>query len=268
MSPPEQEALLLRQLGGLRRRGLGHDQALELAAESLPRGALRARVEHALRALAAGAAPAREGEPLDALIADGRCSLEQLESAAEALEARLWAQASLRTARLYLRVALAGPPLLACLLGWLVWPQLTEVLPAVSPPLLVLVGLARYAGLPLAAGALYVVQRLDARVAPGFGKSMQAVALLEVAARGGDEPAVSLGVEERRYFQARRAQVGAPGAARELAGELVLESRRAQRAFRHLAPVLAAVLAFPMLGLVLALLVQPLFRMHDLLGFY
>ena len=267
MSPLEQEALLLRQLVGLRRRGLAHDQALKLAAESLPQGALRARVDHALRVLAAGTAPAKDGLAFDGLLEDGACSLEQLESAAEALEARLWARVSLRTARLYLRVALVGPPLLACMLGWLLWPSLADALPAVSPALLGLVGLARYAGLPLAGGALYLVQRLDRRLAPGFGKSMQAVALLEVAARGGDEPAVALRAEDRSYFLARRARVGSTEAARELAAELALESRRSLRVFHHLAPVLAAVLAFPALGLVMVLLMQPLFSLHQSLGY-
>lgn len=275
MTPLDQEGLLLRQVAGLRRRGTSQHRALEIAAQGLPAGELRAATQAALRALKAN--EGLRGDPLDRLLADGNATADQFDAAAAAVEARLQARASLRVTRLHLGVALAGPLVLGSFLGWVVpydallgtsmdvAPSLAQPtgspLPLATRGIVSLGALLRYAGVPMAVLAVFVVNRFADRFAPGFRQSLQAAALLDVDAPGGSSLAVKLRPADQRYLLARQGRVGTGAAGRELAAELLLEAKRSLLVFGHVAPIVGAILVFAVVALTLALLTLPVFAL-------
>jgi len=258
MNPLEQRALLLRQLAALRQQGLPHHRALALAADGLPVGELRALARRALQLLESGGPAPDDAPSLERLLGRGDCEPLELEHAALRVEAQLWSQTATRTAGVYLSVAVAGPLLLTALVAWLpvFWPALpmTHGLPV---PFLVLLAAMRWAGVPLAVAALVALRRFEPQLAPGHQRAQLAASLLAEPADGAFD-GLPLGEVERRYLQARQAQVGAPAAARELAAELVDESRRSLSIFQHLAPLLGVFLLLPVLAMILSLLLLPL----------
>lgn len=265
MSPLERESLLLRQLAALRHRGIAHERALEMAREGLPAGPLAERVDAARRDLAAGGGGRAGGGDV---LARGQAPTEALEYAAQAIDARLSADASLAMVRLYLTIGIAGLLVVGAVLGWVVSEarvdQATSDLTAsaISPlrlldegPALVrvvrgwsafqgqvLVAL-KYAGLPLAVVVAIVLRRAALRSAPGVGPTLLGATLLEAAASGADPSASLSDPSERAYLDARRQVVGASRAAAELAQELVHQGEHVSLLFRHLAPIAGAILA-------------------------
>lgn len=268
--PSEQESLLLRQVAALRRRGHPHDRALELAREGLSSGPLADRVDAALRALAAGAGGQGGRDRLDGLLARGDAPVEALDHAAAAVEAHLAADAATWMVRVYLGLALAGPLLLGCFLGWFGadaftfrgtlpgdpefmggffgWntpgdPDLGAAAPLGWQLVSSTLSILRFVGLPLAFIVLALLQRAPGRVAPGLERIRRAAGLFEAAAAGADPAELATDGVERAYLHARTRSCGASGAAVDLAGELVRESERSLSVFRHLAPVVAFLLA-------------------------
>ena len=263
----ERKSLLLRQVAALRRHGMAHGQALAHAADGLPAGELQAVARWSLRQLEEGGEAASTDDPTAALLANGDCSVQQLEHGASALEARLWAQSSLQSARLYFGLALAGPPLLACLMAWLSLPLLAAL--QIDDGLLVVLGFAlRWGGVPLAVVALVLVKRLHRGAAPGYRQAMLATALLEQSVRGVEPSSLSLSPNQERYLAARRAVVGADVAARELAAELCAQSERTQALFAQLAPLLGAAVLLPMVVVGFGVLVFPLSALFQVAGNY
>ncbi len=241
MNQAEQESLLLRQLAALRRRGHAHVEALELASAGLPPGPLADRVQAALRQLAAGEPEPGSSDPL--LVTNG--APDALEHAARAIDARLAADASLVTVRLYLSVAIAVPLLMLSALAFVFLPALD------ADPSLRLVGkvvaLVRVAAPVLAVVAVFGAGRYTRRLAPGFHKLNRAGALLDAAAAGSD-PILALDeTVEIDYFCSRRGAAGPSQAAIELARELVREGEASVLRFRHVAPLVLVVLGAPLL---------------------
>jgi len=261
----ERKSLLLRQVASLRRHGMAHGQALAQTAEGLPAGDLRAIARWSLRQLEMGGEAAATDDPTAALLASGHCSVEQLEHAASALEARLWAHSSLQSSKLYFGLALAGPPLLACLMAWLSLPLLAAA--QIDSGLAVVLGFAlRWGGVPLAIVALVLVRHLHRGAAPGYRQAMQAAALLERSIQGVEPSELSLGPNHERYLAARRTAVGADAAARELAAELCAQSKRTQALFAQLAPLLGAAVLLPIVVIGYGVLVFPLSALFRVLG--
>lgn len=256
MSPLEQRGLLYRQVAGLVRSGLGQAQAIELACTALPAGALREEANEALAALRAGRAQGREAG-LGGLTG----SVEQLERAASAVEARLGADSALGATRGLLQVSVALPLVVAALWGWILpeFPSLAESPSPVAGLLLAVCAAARFVGLPLALAAIVGLGRAELTFAPGAAEGQRAAALLDAAAGGGAVEEARLPPVERRYFLQRRAVVGEGQAAQELAAELLAEGRRSLDLVRALAPVGGAILSFLVVTGVLALVAQPLF---------
>lgn len=237
MRPAEQESLLLRQVAALRRRGLSHVEALEAARPGVPTGALADRVAAASRSLAAGGS-----EPLDDVLARAEGSADAVELAAVAIDARLSADSALATVRLYFALGVLCP-VLASRVAALVGQDQT------SP------GLAESAfGLLCVFGAVVVAREVGARFAPGVAKIRLAAALFDAAALGRDPQPLVRGALELTYFDVRRAAVGAPQAAAELGRELLREGERAVLVFRHLGPLVAAVV-YLLVGTLLTVLV-------------
>ncbi len=266
MNTLERQGLLLRQIAALRRQGMAHHQALALAADGLPVGELRALAQRAGRNLTKGG-EGTASTPLEALLGRSDASVEELVHGAAALEARLWAQCSLRTARLYYGVALAGPPLLACLLAWVTAPLLAGE--GVDGGMVAAMGaVLRWSGVPLAVAALFLVRSLHHSVAPGYRQAVQAAALLELASRGGDLPVGLLDPNAGAFFAARRASAGSETAARELAAELCAESQRVQAIFGQLAPVLGAIALVPIVVVGLGAVAYPVWAITQSLGRY
>ncbi len=261
MSPLEQRALLLRQLAALRQRGTPHHQALALAAEGLPVGELRAAVRRALRTLEQGESPGASSDPLEDLLARGDCGVVEIEHLALGVEARLWAATATRTARLYLGIAVGVPLVLAALVGWLpvVWSDMLNM-NTLLPGLVAILGAMRWLGLPLLVAALVALRRFEPQVAPGHTQALRAAALLA------DGETRQLGAVQRRYLQLRREQVGEPQALRELAWELVRESRRSQIVFQHLAPLLGIFLLLPVLAVMVAVMLVPFMVLTSSIG--
>lgn len=239
--PSEQQALLLRQLAGLRRRGLPQSEALELARAGLGAGPLADRVDAAGQALRAG--QPTDGDGLDRLL--GRdVATDALDRAADAVEAWLAARAGTATVRLYLGVALAAPLAVWSLGGWLTPDQgLGELGPGTWSAFVSLMAAMRLVGLPLALGVVLVVRRLDLELGSGVSKIRRAARLFEVAASGDEPTKVVTEPAEAIYLHTRTASCGAPQAAAELAAELAREGEQRLALFRHLGPVVALLIA-------------------------
>ena len=258
MTPVEQTALLLRQTAALRRRGRSHADALTAARAGLPPGPLAQRVDGALRTLAAGEAPAARGDTLEAVLAGAGEGVDHLDHAALALDTQLQVEASLSLARLYITLAVALPLLVGTVLGfaetgglandqttapWLLFGATTWMLKAI--------------GVPLAVAWALLIRFLRVR-APGTDHLRRATGLLQAAAQGHVSPALLGNETERRYFDARGSACGEVQAAVEIAEELVITGEARVRLFRHLAPVLAALLFFLLSWIGTAALAVPL----------
>ena len=267
-SASELESLLLRQVAALRRRGHSHDRALALAREGLPPGALADRVDGALRSLSAG-----EVEEADPLLARGDATVESLDHAADAADAGLSADAALSMVRTYLGVALIGPLLIGCLLGWLAPdPVSTEVAGSMERPmawrsLSQALAILKVVGLPLAIVVGIALRRADLGVASGVARLRRASSLFQAAATGADPGPLLVDGVERTWIHARTQSCGQPQAAAELAEELAREAEDSLARFRHLAPVIALLLS---LGVVLptfvALMLPVWFSWRGILG--
>ncbi len=258
MSDLAQRSLLLRQLAALRRSGVDHDEALRIAAEGLPPGRVGAAVDEARRALAAGEGASGD-DALVRLLATGDASVERLERAAAAVDAEMAADAALATARLYFGIAIAGPLVIFAVLGWVspvdgiageMWTRSTpfspygevDGMPTLWRATAALMALAKWAGIPAALGVVVALRRLPVGWTPGLRELRAAGGLLDAAATGAD-PGPLVGDFDRAYLEARRGSVGAEAAAAEVAAELVREADGKLAAFRHLAPVVAAIVA-------------------------
>lgn len=262
----EHKALVLRQTAGLMRHGATGDDALRVAMEGLPAGTLREDAERVLSDLAAGRIPDRRGA-LSCVCA----SVDEVERAAMAVEARLVAESAVRTARLVLTLATAGPLLVVSLWAWILqeYPAvqgasfevlLTDVNVASGSIVLVAVGLVAPV---LAVGAVLGFGRLGLAFAPGARQSLKAAAVLEATTSGdGSAPRIDpamLSPAEWEYAQARQSRVGAEQTAVELAEEWRAESVSALLWFRTLAPIVGAGLVFPFVIAALGVLAWPLF---------
>jgi hypothetical protein len=264
----EQESLLLRQVAALRRGGHGHDQALDLARKGLRQGALADRVDAALRALAAGGEAAS-----DPLLAGGQAPVESLDHAAAAADAQLSADAALAMVRTYLVVALAGPLLIGCLLGWLApAPTPAAVAGSFDRPLAwqslgQVLAILKVAGLPLAVAVVAVVRRVDWRIASGVEQVRRASMLFRAAAIGADPADLLADGVERTWVSARASSCGVPQATAELAEELLRDAEGSLALFRHLAPVVALLVGLVLLIPVFVALMLPIWgSMRGLIG--
>jgi hypothetical protein len=263
MTDSEQEALLLRQLCALRGSGLSQAQALSHAAEGL-RGPLAARVVAARRALESG------GASRDILAREA--DIAALDHAARAIDASLSAAAALTMTRVYLTVALAGPLVLGSLLVWAGADLMVAVisessggsLPGAWHVLLALRGLLAWLGIPAAVGITVLIGRLGDRLAPGAARLSQAAGLLQAAADGTDPLPLLSASPDRAYLSVRQSQIGAAGAAVELAAELAREGETAAAIFRDIAPLAATVIGVVVLLPLLVLFVFPLLSMASM----
>jgi hypothetical protein len=244
------EALVLRQVAALRERGVSAHEALVLAAEGVPSGPLRVRLEEARRALAAGSTGGFAGPPA------------ALEQAASAIEARIDAEDALRTTRAYASVAIALPLVVGALWGsilstgagseWMDAGGDGGPLPVSAVAAAILARVICVAGVPLAVGGVLAIRRITPRFAPGAALLAQAAALLDGVTPPDLSPA------DLRYLDTRRPDAG-PAAAVELAEELAREGRYRRDVFRHAAPVLGAVILLPAVLLGMAVLTAPIF---------
>lgn len=238
MRAAEQEALLLRQVAALRRRGRSQLEALSLAAGGLARGELADRVARAVADLQAGRASddllGRDGDP------------RALEHAAAAIDARLAAANALLLTRLYATGAGVVVMFGLVLMGWTGegMGQISEDIPILHGVLRVLRRVGPVVSIAVVA-ALWV---FSARHTPGGPRLQRASALLTAAAQGTDPMPILAGQPvEQAYFEARRQRVGPGPAAAELADELTDEAKRILVWFHHLAPALAALVVGPLL---------------------
>ncbi len=231
----EQESLLLLQVASLRRTGMDHHRAVELASAGLPDGPLRKNVQAIGRDLAAGTVPAAGTSPTIRALANAAASVEAVQLAAMAVEARLESQAAVRLTRWFVGLAGAGPlVVIGSASGIRI--ALEQVLPQSGA------ALAGLLAFPLALGWLALVWRFAARVAPGSGRFVAAAALLS----GSEPDAAARGLDDRSrsYLELRRSKVGA-AAGTELASELVADGRRRVELFVTIAPLAAAALLLP-----------------------
>lgn len=276
MNRTEQECLLLRQIASLRRRGVSRVEALALAADGLPNSPLRETLRGIQRALSSGNEIEPRGELIEDLLSRSDSSVEQLEVAAQALDARLWADSALRTTRLYLQIGLMAPILLLTLIAWL---QLLNPIPLADHVLWsflnrTLLGSVALLGLPLALVAGSLVRRYARSIAPGFQLMTRSASMLQVSLRTNaaqdpescPTPIERLGETMSSYYVARRARVGASQATRELALELLREGKERLFLFRQIAPLVGAALAMPLFTVSFYVLYSPIFRLAGNMG--
>lgn len=276
MNEVEQTALLLRQMAALRRAGRPHDEALRLARQGLPAGGLADRVDAALAALAADAVPPGR-DFLDVVLASPDAPPDGLEFAADGLDAQLAAVGARSLLRLYGSVLLAAPLLAGCVLGWAHVDSVFTEDPGAAFGLgqtgaitwvlaaRLTIGL-KYAGIPLAVLAVVAVRVATGWIAPGADSLRRASALLLGAAAGDVAPELLVHPGERRYFEVRRVQAGERGAAAEIAVELRRTTEHRLTLFRHLAPLVLAVLFVGLAWPTLVLVVWPILRLGGSMG--
>jgi hypothetical protein len=276
MKDIEHHCLLLRQTAALRQQGLNQAQALALVVEGLPEGPLRDGVLRARKALSSGEPLPPTDDAFLVLLTRGDIAAVTLEHAAQALEARLWADTALRTTRLYLVVGLAVPLLLASLLAWLPYVRLLlpEALPVQSATSLLLV-LARFLAPLLALLVILTNRRWFHAFMPGFHQLNKAARLLDpsmvAVLPSGPEACppevVAEGGSARAFYLTRRASVGPVQAARELGLELLRQGQGNLLLLRHLAPIAGALLIWPFFWGLAVGVVIPLFQNAQNAGF-
>lgn len=265
MSASGTSILLARQLGALRAHGWSTLDALALVTDALPAGAAKASCEHSLATLRAGSTDAApSGTPLEQACRRGDASTADTFAAlAEALETREAAELNHTGAARLTGLFLAGPLAVGTVLGWLLPRDLWNLgfgLPAPTELALGLLDILRFAGLPLALGAVLASRWLSRGYAPGARALRTAAALSTFAADStGSTGLPELAPLARQYFEWRRALVGPAAAARELAQELSLDARRQASAFESVVPIAAAVVSGVFMGGVLLALYLPIF---------
>ncbi|MCP4872964.1 MAG: hypothetical protein GY898_30090 [Proteobacteria bacterium] len=259
MNPVEQTALLFRQTAALHRHGRSHLEALTAARAGLPPGPIADRVDRALRTLASGEEGTPTGDALDAVLAGQGDSVDHLDHAAAALDTQLAAEASLNLGRLYLTVLVALPLLVGAAVGWVEPARLTEGdLEGTWTLFTTGTGVLKWLGVPLALGWAAFVRMLPTLSVPGRDHLRRASGLLQGAAEGRVSVALMGSPTELRYFDARRPACGEVQAAVEIAEELILVGHARVHLFRHLAPLVLAMVFFLMSWVTLTLLTVPL----------
>lgn len=265
------EILAARQIASLRRHGWSALQAVDFVSNSIPPGHLKTECEEALRHLRSGGAiqPVLR-HPLATIVARGDGATgESFEFLAEAWEARDAGQRALAAATRLLSLLVAGPLLLGAAMGWLLpeeWIP-SDDLPGPTAATLSLFRALRFLGPPLAVVGIWVIRRAVRGLSPGEGDFAAAAELLQLAATsasGNDEQTDSVAARlaplERQYFDWRRSLAGVQTAARELANELLRSGRRKVEYFSQIAPVVAAVIAAPMVSASVSTLYLPIFE--------
>jgi len=234
VTPGERESLVLRRMATLQRAGRTSLDALVLASDGLPGGALRDRVEAGRRALEAGT-------PSDDLF--GRdVGVDALLCAAEALDVRASAASAVRLARIYGVAAILAPQAVLVATGW--FGRVVGLDDMSGPSSFTQLG--EFFGYAQGAAIVFMVvgfaslKWVTAGFAPGVRRLRRAARLLEVAAVGGEPGDLVRGAMETAYFVARRGAVGAAAASAELGAEVRREGEAMVALFRHLAPPLAA----------------------------
>jgi len=286
----EDRALVLGQLGALRRMGWSVLDGARLVADGLGPGAGRQELLEVVHALERGETPEARGDAFVALLARADAA------GAEVLEQGAHAERTAWEARHALRAALSSP--LALTLGlaavWAVvngaikagrmpWPQ-DVALPGytffVVNVLPLLVAVAVFAA---AVGGVILLrasrQMTWGAAVPGVSKLMasarlrtyaaaidvgvaQDAALQLVGARSGSPlPHLERGLDPRGELLGRRlvARIGPAAGARVLADELEEEGRRSLRQFLNWAPVFAVLLFSVGLGSTVGALFLPIF---------
>ena len=255
MTPAEQEALVLRQVAALERSGLARGQALELAWETLGEGEIAERVHRVRTALAAGQEVVGDAFA-QALAAEGP---ELLERCAASVDARLAAEAALRTTRLYVAIGLVVPVWLGVGVAFQVR-ALAEASSQLNPITVAVLKAFDALGwlwpVPLVV-ALIAAWRLPDRFAPAVRTHERAARLLSLATAGGNPLDGVESEPERAYLVTRMQQVGAGQASTELADELSREAERSAELFRAVAPLVAAVVVFFAFGVETLLVLLP-----------
>ena len=262
----EQEALVLRQVAALLRRGVARGQAIDLARRCVGDVALADRLARVGQDLAEGQLPQGAGFERSLAVADA----EGLERRAAAVDATLAADSALATVRLHTGAAVAIPAVLILVLVVLshLVAGLTPGLPHAQGGLLsTLLPPVLGAAMPLGLGLLLLL-RLPRRWVPAARLHDRAAQVLSGVDGAGDPMPPGATAAEQAYLSARAPAVGLEAAAAELSVELSAEAGRAGDVAAVGLPMVAAGLVLLAFGGVALLLYFPVLRVIRMgLGF-
>ena len=285
MSAEALRITVARQLAALRRQGWTTPQALAFVTPALDAGSLRRALEGAAHALR-GAAPAATDDVLAAVVARGdAASADALDCLAAAWEAGESARRRLRSTAVLLGTATVGPLLLATFAGWMgldrfLASMVGGQLPGLTGLTLWLVGLAKWAGLPVGAAALALLWRGTRRAGTGGLEVDTAASLLQLAAAlesghseaeaarlvrpslaaGTAVASLGLSADEGRYLAWRAGSSSLATAVRELAREKLAAAEQRQLRFERYAPVVLTWMVVFLVGLALVAVMLPVFE--------
>lgn len=257
------EALVLRLVVLLRRRGMPHHEALALAAAGLPPGTARREVEGMVESLRRGALTEEGGaEPGETSPLGRRDAGEaELEAAALVADAAARVQSATANARIQLTLLAAAPAVIgvtASVIGLV--ENACRNVGEPDPGWFNAGSFVGLVGISITLGACLFAPAFARRLAPGAAAARTAAELYAVAADS-RRPTPKLADVDGEFLFARARTAGMPAAARELGDELIRESGRTQVIAQAAVPLLLALAMLPVAVVVIGAMYGPIFEM-------
>lgn len=255
----EAELLVVRQLEALRTAGKSQLEGVQLVADALPDGALKARCVEAVRQLASGAVqPAASA--FDRLLRSANATPKSLSCLAQSLEAQLEASEVTRSAVLFLRFVVLGPFLALALRDLShvesMFRETMSTLPVLTEAVLFVSDVGHYVGPPLALVLVVALGRFKPKWVPGARQLEVSARAFESAALGAP---VSLDPSAQALFEQLSRFSPREQALERVGEEYRAEARRAAVVSRVLAPMVGLVVNLLIVGTVLIALYLPIF---------